>query len=137
MRYTLLVIMAILCTVIVNWYSSANALKSALTENYLDNNYKYAKKLSLSTNNLLYHMQQSLYGLANTLGHKQMNQELLNERRSSMRDYFNSLFIVDSNGVIQLISPSQVQFNNTSTCRNENSIRNDEECISDEETLCF
>lgn len=106
-----LVIMTIFCTVIVNWYTSANALKSAVTENYLDNNYKYAKKLSLSTHDLLNHMQQTLNGLANILGHEEISQEHLNERRSGMGDYFNSLFIVDPDGVIQLISPSQVQFN--------------------------
>lgn len=107
---SLLVIMTLFCTILVSWYTSAKALKDTLTDNYLENNYKYANKLSLSTGDLLTHMQLTINGMAKTLGHKKINQELLDERREALSDYFNSLFIVDSQGVIQLISPSIVNF---------------------------
>ncbi len=102
--------MTLFCTIIVSWYTSEKALRSTLTDNYLENNYKYAYKLSESTGDLLNHMQLTINGLANTLGHKEINQEHLDERRTALGDYFNSLFIVDSHGVIQFISPSVVEF---------------------------
>ena len=90
---SLLVIMTLFCTIIVSWYTSEKALKGTLTENYLENNYKYAYKLSLSTGDLLNHMQLTINGLGNTLGHKEITQEHLDERRTALGDYFNSLFI--------------------------------------------
>ena len=65
-----------------------------------------------STGDLLNHMQLNINGLATTLGHKKINQEHLDERRTALGDYFNSLFIVDSHGVIQFISPTLVKFDN-------------------------
>ena len=61
---SLLVIMTLFCTIIVSWYTSVKALRSTLTDNYLENNYKYAYKLSLSTGDLLNHMQLTINSLA-------------------------------------------------------------------------
>lgn len=108
---TLLVIMTLLATIIVSWYTSTKAIKSTLTNNYLENNYKYAYKLSQSTGDLLNHMELTINGLANTLGHQEITQEHLDERRTALGGYFNSLFILDSQSVIQYISPSIVEFN--------------------------
>lgn len=107
---TLLVILTLFSTIIISWYSATIAIKNSLSNNYLENNYKYADKLSESTGDLLHHMQLSINGMANILGHKEITQEHLDERRASLKDYFNSLFILDSQGVIQYISPSVVEF---------------------------
>lgn len=109
---SLLVIITLFCNSLVNWYTSANALRSTLADNYLENNYTYANKLSLNTSDLLNHMQQAINSLGTTLGEKKINQDYLDERRASLDNYFNSLFILDATGIIQLISPSVVQFNN-------------------------
>ena len=108
---SILVIMTLFCTIIVSWYTSVKAIKGTLTDNYLENNYKYAYKLSENTGDLLNHMQLTINGLATTLGHQEITQEHLDERRTALGDYFNSLFMVDSHGVIQLISPTLVEFN--------------------------
>ena len=112
---SLLVIMTLFFTILVNWYTSTKAIRSTLTENYLEENYKYAYKLSLSTGDLLNRMQLTIDGMAETLGHKKITQSHLDEHRAALGDYFNSLFIVDAHGVIQFISPSQVEFNNKVT----------------------
>lgn len=107
----ILVIMSVTLTAIVAWYSSMSALKGSLSENYLESNYTYARKLSLSISALLGHMQQNLIAIGETFGKSTFNQGDLDAWREANNNYFNSLFITDSNGVIQLISPAVVQFN--------------------------
>lgn len=106
----LLVIMTLFCTIIVSWYIAAKALKSTLTNNYLENNYTYAYKLSLSTGDLLNHIQLTIQDIGKEVVHREITQLQLDERASSHRDYFNSLFIVDPKGVIQLSSSSPIEF---------------------------
>ena len=43
---SLLVTLTVCSTTVVNWYLSIHALKNSLTENYLENNYQYAKKVT-------------------------------------------------------------------------------------------
>ncbi len=114
LRYAIgiLVIMSVTLTAIVSWYSSMNALKRSLSENYLESNSTYARKLSLSISAMIGHMQQNLIAIGETFGKSNFNQADLDAWRAANNNYFNSLFITDSNGVIQLISPEVVQFNN-------------------------
>ncbi|KEF40281.1 diguanylate cyclase (GGDEF) domain-containing protein [Schinkia azotoformans MEV2011] len=113
LRYAIgiLVLMSVILTAIVAWYSSMSALKRSLTENYLESNSNYARKLSLSTGDLIGHMQQNLTAIGETFGKSTYNQADLDAWRAANNKYFNSLFITDSNGVIQLISPAVIQFN--------------------------
>jgi diguanylate cyclase (GGDEF)-like protein len=106
---SLLVFITIFCTLLISWYSSAQALKASLTENYLESNEKYAAKLAASTNELMDHMQENINALARILGHQDFRQNDLDDWRSANSKYFNSLFITDPNGIIKVISPSVIQ----------------------------
>jgi hypothetical protein len=43
---SLLVVFTVFSTTLINWYLSNQALKNTLTENHLENNYRYAQKVS-------------------------------------------------------------------------------------------
>ncbi|AZV42887.1 transmembrane protein [Peribacillus asahii] len=103
---SILVIFSLIISILVNWYSATNAMKKSLTEEYLENNYNYAKKLSLNTYNLLEIMQQNLNAAAQLVGNKGFTQKDLDTWKSANGLDFNSTFIVDQDGVIQRMSPS-------------------------------
>lgn len=109
----LLVIMTLLSTALVNWITSAYALKNTLTDSYLENNYKYASRLSVSTSDLFHHMQDTMNELSIKLGKEKMQQEDFDEYRLLLENYFNTIFIVNPDAVIELISPSVLQFQQT------------------------
>lgn len=109
---SILILSTVLSSIIINLVTATNAFQSTLTNTYLENNYKYANKLSINTNTLLTHMQNTINGMATSLGHKTVSQQHLDERRWELSDYFNSIFIVDVDSVIQLISPAEVDFKN-------------------------
>lgn len=108
---SLLILMTAFCTILVNWYSASQALETSLTEKYLNGNYEYAKKLSLSTGQLLFDMQQDMNTLAMVLGRVEINQNDLNKWKESYSNNFNSLFFTDTNGVVQMMSPQSVEWN--------------------------
>ncbi|WP_394235049.1 diguanylate cyclase [Niallia oryzisoli] len=108
---SLLAVFIVCSTTIVNWYLSVQALKDTLTENYLENNYRYAKKVSLSTSDLFFNMQQNLGTLAKILGRKEMSQEDLDSWKEASAGYFNSIFTTDETGVVQLMTPPAVPNN--------------------------
>ncbi|QOR68128.1 GGDEF domain-containing protein [Cytobacillus suaedae] len=108
---SLLVITTIVLTIVVNLYSSAQALRASLTENYLTSNQKYASKLSTSASDLLHHMQGNINALGKMSSQKSLSQEELDHWRSAIKNHFNSIFIVNPEGVVQTMSPKVVQFN--------------------------
>lgn len=108
---SLLILMTAFCTILVNWYSASNALKSSLTEKYLNGNYEYAKKLSLSTGQLLFDMQHDINTLAMVLGRVEISQNDLDKWKEAYNDNFNSLFTTDRIGVVQMMSPQSVEWN--------------------------
>ncbi|WP_338449581.1 sensor domain-containing diguanylate cyclase [Niallia oryzisoli] len=108
---SLLAVFIVCSTTIVNWYLSVHALKDTLTENYLKNNYRYAKKVSLSTSDLFFNMQQNLGTLAKILGSKEFSQEDLDSWKEANAGYFNSLFTTDETGVVQLMTPPAISNN--------------------------
>lgn len=110
---SLLVIVTVLCTALANWITSAYALKNTLAESYLDNNYKYASKLSISMSDLFEHMQNTTNALAKTLGEKEINQSYLDEQRQLLENYFQAIFIVNPEATIEWISPSVIKFHQT------------------------
>lgn len=111
----LLVIMTVISTTIVNWYGATKALKSSLTENYLKSNYNYSKKLAQSTNDVLTNMQENIIAMSQLIGNIHFQQEDLDTWHKANSEYFNSVFITDENGVIQLLSPSVVQYKDGET----------------------
>ncbi|HHY72137.1 MAG TPA: GGDEF domain-containing protein [Bacillus bacterium] len=108
---SILVVFAVCATTTINWYLSNHALKNTLTVNHLEDNYRYAKKISLSTNDLLENTQQNLSTLAKIIGNQPFTQADLDNWRAGNSGYFNSLFTTDANGVVQLISPQVVPNN--------------------------
>lgn len=102
----ILVTMSVVWTAIFSWYTSVNALKNSLTEKYLDGNQNYAKKLSISTSDLLKNMQQNLFVIGQSMGKAPYHQEDLDAWRAANGSYFDSLFIIDKTGATQLMSPS-------------------------------
>ncbi|WP_077210904.1 sensor domain-containing diguanylate cyclase [Bacillus dakarensis] len=108
---SLLVIFTVGSTTIINLYLSTHALRVNLTENHLENNFRYATKISISTNDLLNNMQQNLSTLATIIGNKEFTQSDLDDWKSGSSGYYNSLFTTDENGVVQLISPQALPSN--------------------------
>lgn len=108
---SLLVVFTVFSTTLINWYLSNQDLKNTLTENHLENNYRYAKKISLNTNVLISDMQHNLSTLAEIIGHQEFTQIDLDNWRAGNSGYYNSLFTTDANGVVQLMSPNVVPNN--------------------------
>jgi diguanylate cyclase (GGDEF)-like protein len=120
-----LVLMAILLTIGISWFSSAQALKESLKDNYLESNQKYANRLSLSTSDVLTYMQQNINSLGKILGHQSFRQADLDEWRMANSRHFNSLFITDEDGVIQLMSPEIVEFKDKVKVKSGRKIQSD------------
>ncbi len=108
---SLLVVFTVFSTTLINWYLSYQDLKNTLTENHLENNYRYAKKVSLNTNVLLDDIQHNLSTLAEIISHQEFNQIDLDNWRTGNSGYYNSLFTTDANGVVQLMSPQVIPNN--------------------------
>ncbi|WP_199484590.1 sensor domain-containing diguanylate cyclase [Peribacillus glennii] len=108
LRFTisLLVIASVLLTATISTYLSISFNKRSLTANYLDYNFQYAKKLALETNTLITSMQQKLDAVAKLANHHTFTQEEMDLLLTANKHFFNSIFIADSNRVIQNISPS-------------------------------
>lgn len=108
---SLLVIITIISMIVVSWFSARSALKDALAKEYMESNYQYANKLSLSTTDMLDYMQQNLNAIGRTAGFREFEYEDLDTWRFANSYYFNSLFITDTEGVIKAISPLVIDFN--------------------------
>lgn len=108
---SMLVMITVFCTVLISWYSSSKALRGSITKNYLDSNEKYAAKLSMVVNSQLHELQGNINAMEKIASSHQVTQEGLDEWRLINHNQFNSLFITDPKGVIQVISPAVVQFN--------------------------
>ena len=106
-----LVIFTILATTIMNLYLSSKAIEETLTDNFLETNYQYAKKVSLSTNNAIQIIQQNLSVLAEIIGNEEFTQKDLDYWYASNESYFNSLFTTNEDGIVQLISPLAIPNN--------------------------
>lgn len=107
---SIMVVFCIIFSVLVNWYTATNAMRSSLQNEYLDNNYNYAKKLSQNTADLLSILQDNLTAAAEVAGRIKLTQGNLDIWKSANGMDFNSVFITDSEGVIQVISPSVIQY---------------------------
>lgn len=102
---SLLVVFIMLSTTAINWTLSAQALKKKLTQLHLENNFQYATKVAINTNDLLHNIQQNMNTLAKMVGEQRIDQSVLDHWRNANTNYYNSLFTTDSNGVVQIISP--------------------------------
>ncbi|GGD77452.1 sensor domain-containing diguanylate cyclase [Paenibacillus nasutitermitis] len=102
---SLLVIVSILLTAIVSGYSALHANKQSLSTSYLENNYDYAKKLSLNTTELIESMQRNLHAMSEMASSQPFTQRAL-DLWFEANQYFNSIVIVDTRQNIKAISPA-------------------------------
>lgn len=100
--------LAILFTAAIWLFASFQVHKKSLETSYLENNYWYAKKLSSDTNTLLASMCTVLQRVADQAVHQSAKemQEDINVVMDGREPYFNSIFIVDHNRIVQAVSPS-------------------------------
>lgn len=104
----LLVIGSVLLTAIIGGYFAMSANKSSLTAGYLESNYQYAKKLSSNTSELMQIMIKNVDVIASIAGKQKLSQEELDNWYSVNEQYFNDIFIVDSDRKIKAISFKRV-----------------------------
>ncbi|SOB99304.1 diguanylate cyclase (GGDEF)-like protein [Ureibacillus xyleni] len=106
---SILVVMVVFFATLINLYSATNALKTSLTNNYLVSNHNYTTKLAEAVDYITSELQKNIIAIANLSSsidfQKQSNLDIL---FNSEKEHFNSIFITDTNGVIQLISPSVI-----------------------------
>jgi sensor histidine kinase regulating citrate/malate metabolism len=118
----LLVMISVLLTAIVIRYSGVSSSKHSLTLNYMENNYQYAKKISSETNVLLSVMQDKMNFIAKVAQGRTLTQNDVDLLLEANKQYFNSIFIVDTNRVIQHVSPFEAGLTTGSKLTSETSI---------------
>lgn len=106
---SILVVLIVIGATMIDLVSSTNALRTSLKTNYLENNYYYTTKLAESVNYVTNDLQQSVSAMAKLSRTMELNQSELDILFESEEGHFNSLFITDANGTIQLISPKSQQ----------------------------
>lgn len=91
---------------VVNWYTSSISMNKMMSENILNNNFDYAQKIAENTTVLLEDMQQNIKNLSIELSEDpSLTQQQFNRWLSANSNYFNSIFVTDDEGVVQLLSP--------------------------------
>ncbi|MCA1055835.1 sensor domain-containing diguanylate cyclase [Rossellomorea aquimaris] len=106
----MLIITAVISSTVVSWFAATSALRSSIEQKYLESNYNYSMKLAQSTDDLMSHMREEIVAMADIVNHHQFDQQDLDTWHSAHADQFNSTFVTDEEGYIQLLSPSIVQF---------------------------
>jgi len=106
----LLILFIVISTVAINWTVSMNAHKKSITEDHLDGNFNYAKKLTSSTDYQLDYMQKNMIAIGNVAGNTTLQQEDLDNFYRANKDQFNVIFIVDTDGKVEIMSPELVKY---------------------------
>lgn len=107
---SLLVILVVFLATLINLFSSTNALRQSLTDNYLESNNNYSLKLAEATDYIVDNLQLSIVTMANLASETEFTQKHLDIIFESEKIHFNSVFVTDQDGVIQLISPNIIEF---------------------------
>lgn len=93
----------------INFYTSAKVLKMSLKDNYLKSNYNYTNKLAEGVEYFTENLQKSIIAFADLEREQPFNQNSLDKFFMAEKRNFSSIFIADTNGEIQLISPKEIQ----------------------------
>ena len=110
-----LVLLVVLIATLIELVSSTNALKTSLTTNYLNNNYIYTNKLAEAITYVTSDLQKSMVAMAKLSSYPDFDQNRLDILFESENQHFNSIFITDRNGIIQLMSPRLIEFKDRET----------------------
>lgn len=103
----LLVTGTVLFTAVVGGYWALRSNIRAISSNYLESNYQYAKKLSANTSDLLEIMQHNVSSLAGMAAQPSFSQRDLELWFRANDQYFNSMFTTDAERRIKTVTPSQ------------------------------
>src|SRR5699024_2382577 len=76
----------------------------SLSENQLEHNYNYVKKLTSSTEFQLNYMLKNIIVISETIGSHEIDQADVDAWFNANESQFNSLFITDANGVVQYVN---------------------------------
>lgn len=105
---SVLILFVIGSTVAIDWFISMNSYKQTLSDYHLDNNYNYVQKLRTTTTHQLNYMSGNIAAIGKDIGKHEYKQEDLDEWFEANKRHFNSLFITDPEGNVQLVSPKKV-----------------------------
>lgn len=101
---SLLILFVVISSTSINWIVSMNTYKKSLSENQLEHNYSYVKKLTSSTEYQLNYMLKNIIVISETIGSHDINQDDVDAWFNANESQFNSLFITDANGVVQYVN---------------------------------
>lgn len=105
---SVLILFVIVSTAAIDWFISMESYKQTLSENHLDSNYNYVQKLRSTTTHQLNYMHRNITAMGKDISKHMYDQEDLDEWQQANRGHFSSLFIMDADGEVELISPSKV-----------------------------
>jgi len=100
----LLVAGTVILTAAFSGYFSINTNRDLLTQSYLESNYQYAQKVASNTTELLQVMQDNIEMIAEQAASSDFSNKDLEIWFSANKHYFNSLFIVNEERVIKMIT---------------------------------
>ncbi|RUL51301.1 sensor domain-containing diguanylate cyclase [Lysinibacillus antri] len=109
---SLLLVFVVVVATVANLVYATNALRTSLTTNYLENNHNYTNKLAEGLEYVIDDMQQSITTIAKLASFPDFEQKDLDIFYQSELEHFNSIFVTDINGMIKLISPKIIHFDN-------------------------
>ncbi|MDI7742465.1 sensor domain-containing diguanylate cyclase [Lysinibacillus fusiformis] len=106
---SILVILVVIGSTMIDMVSSTNALRTSLKTNYLQNNYNYTNKLAEGVQYVTSDLQQSIIAVAELSRSMNFDQNQLDILYKSENGHFNSIFKTDTDGTIKLISPKVIE----------------------------
>ncbi|PYF08448.1 sensor domain-containing diguanylate cyclase [Ureibacillus chungkukjangi] len=112
---SILVVIAVMIATVIELVSSTNALKNSLATNYLESNYNYSNKIAEGIQYVTIDLQHTIIAMAELSKSPHFDQNQLDILKESENGHFNSIFITDENGVIQLMSPETIDFKERET----------------------
>ncbi|HLS22648.1 MAG TPA: diguanylate cyclase [Pseudogracilibacillus sp.] len=108
---SVLLLFVIASTAMIDWYISMKSYEKTLSEHHLNSNYNYVQKLRTTATHQLNYMSRNVTAIGKDIGKHTYTQEDLDEWFEANSGHFNSLFITDETGSIELVSPARGTLN--------------------------
>ncbi len=105
---SVLLLFVIASTAMIDWYMSMYSYKKTLSDHHLSSNYNYVQKLRTTARHQLNYMSRNVEAIGKDIGANTYTQADLDKWYEANHRHFNSLFITDDTGTIELVSPEQV-----------------------------
>lgn len=104
---SVLILFVIISTVTIDWLISMHSYKKTMSENQLNNNYNYVQKLQRTAMHQLNYIQRNITAIANLSGSHTLTQADFDDWFETNDRHFSSIFMVDPDENILLMSPNQ------------------------------